>query len=58
MISLHILLITFLNEPNLILSHTVKWFQKLLYVTNNTIKHQSYVFTQLNDPTSIPNYPI
>ena len=34
-------MITFLNEPNLILLHTVKWFQVLLCITNNSIKHES-----------------
>ena len=29
----------------------VKWFQLLLCITNNSIKHQSFVFTQLNDLT-------
>ena len=28
---------------------TVKWLQVLLFNTNNTIKHQSFVYTQLND---------
>ena len=51
MISKHILLITFLNEPELILLHTVKWFQVLLFNTNNYIKCQSFVYTQLNDQT-------
>ena len=31
----HILLITFLNEPELIFLHTVKWFQVLLCSSNN-----------------------
>ena len=31
--------------------HTVKWFQVLLCITNNSIKHQSFVYTQLNDQT-------
>ena len=44
-----ILLITFLNESKLILLHAVKWFQVLLCVTNNSIKHQSFVYT--NDQT-------
>ena len=46
MIRKHILVITFLNEPKRILSHTVKWFQVLLCITNNLIKHQSFVCTQ------------
>ena len=47
----HILLITLLNEPKLIYLHTVKWFQVLLCITNNSIKHQSFVYTQLIDQT-------
>ena len=46
-----ILLITFLNEPKLILLHTVKWFQVLQCITKNSIKHTSFVYTQLNDLT-------
>ena len=41
----------FLNEPKLILLHTIKWFQVLLCITNNSIKHQSFVYTQLNVKT-------
>ncbi len=33
----HHLYITFLNEPELICLHTVKWFQVLLSNTNNLI---------------------
>ena len=51
MIRKHILLIMFLNEPKLTLLHTVKWFKVLLYVTNNSIKHHSFVYIQLNDQT-------
>ena len=29
--------------------HTVKWFQILLCITNNSVKHQSFVYTSLND---------
>ena len=29
----------------------VKWFQVLLSITNNSIKHQSFIHTQLNDQT-------
>ena len=29
----------------------VKWFQVLLYYPNNSIKNQSFVYTQLNDET-------
>ena len=49
MICKHILWITFSNESNLSLLHTVQWFQELLSMTNNSIKHQSFVFQQLND---------
>ena len=31
--------------------HTVKWFQVLRCITNNSIKHQSFVHTQLNNHT-------
>ena len=53
MICTHILLITFLNEPELsfFFLHAVKWFQVLLCIINNSIKHQSFVYTQLNDQT-------
>ena len=50
MIFKHILL-TFLNKRKLILLHIVKWFQVLLCITNNSIKHQSFVYIQLNDQT-------
>ena len=49
MICKHFLLIAFLREPKLILLHTVKWFQILLCITNNSNKHQSFVCTLLND---------
>ena len=29
----------------------VRWFQVLLYITDNSIKHQSFVYTQLNNQT-------
>ena len=45
------MLITFLNEPKLIYEHIVKCFSILLCITNNSIKHQSFVYTQLNDQT-------
>ena len=51
MICKYILLITFLNEPKLILLHAVKWFQVLLCITNNSFKHKSFVYTLLNDQT-------
>ena len=41
---------TFLNERNLIFLLTVKWFQVLLSIANNSIK-QSFVYTQLHDQT-------
>ena len=50
MICKHILLITFLTEPKLIHLHTVKWFQVLLSITNNSIK-QLFIYTQLNGQT-------
>ena len=31
--------------------HTVKWFQVLLCISNNSIKNKSFVYTQLNDQT-------
>ena len=37
-----------LNEPELICLHTVKWFQVLQHTTKNSIKHKSFVYTQLN----------
>ncbi len=27
----------------------VKWFQVLLYFTNNSIKHQSFIYVQLKE---------
>ena len=33
----NILLITFLNKPELVCLHTVKWFQVFLPNTNNSI---------------------
>ena len=43
MICKDILLITFLNEPKLIPLHTVKCFLVLLYITDNSLKHLSFV---------------
>ena len=51
MISKHILMMTFLNELKLVLLHTAKWFQVFLCIPNNSIKHQTFVYTQLNDQT-------
>ena len=31
--------------------HTVKWFQVLLCLTNNSIKHQSFVYKDLKGQT-------
>ena len=53
MICQHILWITLLNKPELILLHTVKGFQVLQCFTNNSIKHQSFVYTQLKDQTAL-----
>ena len=44
MICKYILLIKFLNESNLIFLHTVKCVQVLPYITNNSIKHQSFLY--------------
>ena len=33
--------------------HIVKYFQVLLCITNNSIKHQSFVCTQVNDSTTL-----
>ena len=35
--------------------HSVKCFHVLLCITNNSIKHQSFVFTQWNGKSSISN---
>ena len=51
MVCKHFLLIMFLNEAKLILLHSVKLFQVLLCIINNSIKHQSFVHTHLNDQT-------
>ena len=45
----YILLITFLKESRLILLNTVKGFQVLPWITNNSIKHQSFVYSHLDD---------
>ena len=36
---------------NLVLVNKVKWFQVLLRITNNSIKRQLFLYTQLNDET-------
>ena len=41
----HIFSITSLNEPKLIVLLTVKRFQVLLYITNNSIRYRSFVYT-------------
>ena len=41
----------FFKQLNLALVNKIKWFQVLLYITNNSIKYQSFVSTQLNDQT-------
>ena len=51
MICKHILLTMFFNEPQLILLYTVKGFQVLICITNNSIEHLSFVYTNLNDQT-------
>ena len=91
MICKYILLVTFLNEPELIFFctqlngfkhfyqrliilfnithlvanselfystlflhlHTVKRFQELVHIPKNSIKHQSFVYTQLNGQTAL-----
>ena len=50
MICKHILMVT-LNEPKLILFYAFKCFQSLWCITNNSIKHQSFVYSQLNKQT-------
>ena len=37
MVSKHILLMTFLNKPELIFFHRDEWFQVLLFNTNSSI---------------------
>ena len=39
----------FLNEPKLILLHTIKRFQVFQCITNNSIRYQLFVYTHLND---------
>ena len=31
--------------------HTLKYFQKVLFNTNNSIKHKTFVYTRLKDQT-------
>ena len=51
MICKHILLIMFLDDSWLILLNTIKWFQELLCIIKNSIKHQLLVYTKLNYQT-------
>ena len=51
MICKYILLVTFLNEPKLILLHIVECSQVLLFITNNLIKNQLFANMQLNYQT-------
>ena len=48
MICEQILFMTFLNDTNVILWHTVKWFYVMLCISNNPIDLQSFVSTQLD----------
>ena len=48
MICKHILWIRFLNEPEVFFSR-VKWFKLYLRITNNSIKHQLFIYILLND---------
>ena len=50
MICKYILLIRFLTELVLIL-YAIKWFQVFLCITDNSIKHLSFVYSQLNNQT-------
>ena len=42
-----------LDEPQLILLRRVKWLHVFLWITNNSIKPLSVVYTQLNYQTFI-----
>ena len=42
-----------LNEPKIIILHTVKCFEVLLWTIKNSFKHQSFVYTKLNDQTDL-----
>ena len=53
MICKSILLMTLLNKRKLIFLHTVKWLQRFLCITNNSIKDQLFLYTQLKDQTVI-----
>ena len=41
----------YLQQFNLVGVNQVKWFQLLLCITKNSIKHRSFIYTQLNDQT-------
>ena len=41
----------FFKQFNLAQVNKVKWFQILLCITNNSIKHESFIYTQLKDQT-------
>ena len=41
----------YFKQFNLAQVNKIKCFQELQYITKNSIKHQSFVYTQLNDQT-------
>ena len=41
----------YFKQFNLAKVNKVKWFQVLLCISNDSIKHHSFVYTQLNDQT-------
>ena len=43
--------LTLIIQFNTIHLHTFKWFQVLLCITNHSIKHQSFVYTQFYSQT-------
>ena len=47
----HFYLIQIINWLLFICLNTIKWFQILWFNTNNSIKHESFVFTHLDDQT-------
>ena len=42
-----------LNESKRILMDKVKRFQVLVFITNNSIKHQTFVYSLLNNQTDL-----
>ena len=38
--------------------HIILWLQMLLYITNNSIQHQLFVYTLLNGESVVSNYSI